>query len=271
MALSKERLMKEALARRQVLMKTQRIKHKIMVLSGKGGVGKSMVSANLAMAFASMGLRVSIFDIDVHGGSLPTYLGMKNMRLILKDGKIYPAEGPLGIKVVSSSFLLPKEDQPVIWRGPLKIKFIRDMLRDVEWGDQDIMVIDTPPGTGDELQGIVQNVNRIDGAIAVTTPSDLSIHVLARSIGFLKRMRVPALGIIENMSYVKCPNGDKINIFGESRAERVLGIPLLARIPMTIEFAEPSQNPFLKGNLDSENARIFLGVSDKILNKIKNR
>lgn len=245
-------------------MKTQSIKKKIVVLSGKGGVGKSMVTANLALAFAVKGFKVAIFDTDIHGGNLPIYLGMRNKRLVLKNGKVHPAEGPFGIKVVSSSFLLPKEDQPVIWRGPLKIKFIKDMLLDVEWGLVDIMIFDTPPGTGDELQGIAQNVNRIDGAIAVTTPTDLSIHILKRSIGFLKRMRIKPLGIVENMSYVKCPNGKIVKVFGESKAEKVLGLPVLARIPLDRKLGVPSGKPVLLEDKESELSKIFLDLADEI-------
>jgi len=271
MASGKERLMREAMTRRMILMKTQKIKRKIMILSGKGGVGKSMVSANLALSLAKKGLRTAIFDIDVHGGSLPIYLSLKNKRLVLKEGKLHPVIGPLGIKIVSVSFLLPKPDQPVIWRGPLKIKFIRDMLLDVEWGELDIMIIDTPPGTGDELQAIAQNVNRLDGGIAVTTPTDLSMHILKRSLGFLKKMRIPPLGIVENLSYVECPDGSKLKVFGESDPERALGIPLLARIPLSKEIAEPPENgePYILRKPDSSIARIFDELSEKILEKIE--
>jgi len=268
---SKERLAQEAMLRRKVLLKSQKIKKKYVIMSGKGGVGKSMVTANLAIALAMKGLdgRIGVLDTDIHGANVPLYLGIKDARLIAGKDAIYPVDGVLGVKVVSMSFLLNKVDQPVVWRGPLKIKFVRDIMAEVDWGDTDVLLIDTPPGTGDELQGITQNINKIDGGILVTTPADLSLHLLKRSINFLKKMNIKPIGVIENMSYIECPSGKKVFVFGDKKGEieKELGIPVLARIPMMKELAVPplGKNPFILDNPDSMVAKSFLNVAELLL------
>ncbi len=266
-----ERLKEEALRKQRALMKTAGIKRKFVVLSGKGGVGKSIVTANLALAAASLGLKskVGILDTDVHGPSIPRYLGIDYMELEVIDGKVYPVEGPMGIKVVSASFMLPQKETPIIWRGPLKIKFIRDMITEIEWGDIEVLFIDTPPGTGDELQGIVHYVSKITGGIVVTIPSDVSLHVVKRSVTFLEKMRIPALGVIENMSYIRCPDGSVHNVFGEGgeKTAAKLGLQLLARIPMSNILSDPidpENNPY-ELSPDEEPMSVFREVMKKLL------
>ena len=252
--------------------KVKRIKKKYVILSGKGGVGKSMVTANLAIASAMLGLqgKVGVLDIDIHGHSTPLYLGLEKTRLVMENGDILPAEGIFGIKVVSTAFMIEREDTPIIWRGPLKMKFIRDLLTRVRWGDLEVLFIDTPPGTGDELQAIVNTLDKLDGGIVVTTPADLSRHVVKRSVIFLEKRGVPAIGVIENMSYVVCPDGSVHDVFGEGgeKTAKELGLPLLARIPVVKELAEPpaeGKKPFIAENPNSEVARIFLELAKKLL------
>ncbi len=266
-----QRLKEEAERKRAALMKTQSIRWKFIILSGKGGVGKSVVTANLAMALASLGYegRVGILDTDVHGPSIPRYLGVEDRVLRVGDNGIEPVVGPLGIKIVSASSMLSQKETPVIWRGPLKTKFVRDMLVEINWGQIDALFLDTPPGTGDELQAIVNYVSKITGGIAVTIPSDVSLHVVKRSIGFLKKMNIPALGVIENMSYVLCPDGSVHKVFGEGgeRISRYLGLPLLAKIPASSILAEPIEpdnNPYIM-EPDKEPMRTFRAIAQRII------
>jgi len=147
----------------------------------------------------------------------------------------------MGIKIVSASLMLQQKETPIIWRGPLKVKFVRDMLSEIDWSGIEVLLIDTPPGTGDELQAIVTYVNKITGGIVVTIPSDVSLHVVKRSIGFLNKMSVPTVGAIVNMSYVLCPDGSRHYVFGggRERIENELGVPILAYVPVTGLLADP--------------------------------
>ncbi|MEM3054567.1 MAG: Mrp/NBP35 family ATP-binding protein [Candidatus Bathyarchaeia archaeon] len=250
-----------------------KIKHKIAVISGKGGVGKSTVTVNLAMAFAMHGYanRVGILDADIHGPSVPKMLGLKGQRLqAIPAGLIFPVTGPLGIKVMSMDFLLPSDETPVVWRGPLKMRAIQQFLSDITWGELDYLFIDLPPGTGDEPLSVMQLLPNIDGVIIVTIPSEVSQAVVKKAVAFARQLNVPVVGIIENMSGFICPNcGTEVNIFkiggGQKMAEE-LAIPFLGRIPIDPEICSDSDSgtPFITGHPNSAATKAFMEIVKKI-------
>ena len=178
----------------------RKIKHKIMVLSGKGGVGKSTVSTGLALSLAQQGHAVGILDIDITGPNVPKMMGLEGKRLHVEQGRIHPAQGHLGVKVISMAFLLEDEDTPVVWRGPIKLGAIQQFIGDVEWGELDYLVIDFPPGTSDEPLTVAQSLPDIDGMVIVTTPQDVALLDSRKSITFSESLKVPVLGVVENMS-----------------------------------------------------------------------
>ena len=178
----------------------EQIKHKIMVLSGKGGVGKSTVATGLALSLAREGKKVGLMDIDITGPNVPKMLGLEDADLNVEDGQIHPAEGPAGVKVISMAFLLEDPDKPVIWRGPIKLGAIQQFIGDVAWGELDALIIDFPPGTGDEPLTVSQSLPGIDGVVIVTTPQEVALLDSRKSINFAKTISVPVLGVVENMS-----------------------------------------------------------------------
>ena len=178
----------------------RQIKHKIMVLSGKGGVGKSTVSTGLALSLAQQGFRVGILDIDITGPNVPKMMGLDGRRLHVENKRIHPAEGHLGVKVISMAFLLEDEDTQVVWRGPIKLGAIQQFIGDVEWGELDYLVIDFPPGTSDEPLTVAQSLPNIDGMVIVTTPQQVALLDSRKSITFSESLKVPVLGVVENMS-----------------------------------------------------------------------
>ena len=178
----------------------EQIKHKIMVLSGKGGVGKSTVATGLALSLASEGKKVGLMDIDITGPNVPKMLGLEDAELNVEEGQIHPAEGPAGVKVISMAFLLEDPDKPVIWRGPIKLGAIQQFIGDVAWGELDALIIDFPPGTGDEPLTVSQSLPGIDGVVIVTTPQEVALLDSRKSINFAKTISVPVLGVVENMS-----------------------------------------------------------------------
>ena len=178
----------------------EQIKHKIMVLSGKGGVGKSTVATGLALSLAREGKKVGLMDIDITGPNVPKMLGLENADLNVEEGQIHPAEGPAGVKVISMAFLLEDPDKPVIWRGPIKLGAIQQFIGDVAWGELDALIIDFPPGTGDEPLTVSQSLPGIDGVVIVTTPQEVALLDSRKSINFAKTISVPVLGVVENMS-----------------------------------------------------------------------
>lgn len=211
------------------------IKHKVLVLSGKGGVGKSTVAVNLAVALMLEGRKVGIMDCDIHGPSVPKMLNLEGT--IMRQGKdgILPAELG-GLKAMSIGFFLDNRDDAVIWRGPMKQSAIRQFLSDVEWGELDYLVIDLPPGTGDEPLSLIQLVDQPDGAVIVTTPQDVSTADVRRSISFCRQLNLPVLGVVENMSGFVCPHCGKLTeIFktgGGEHMAKEMGVPFLGRIPI---------------------------------------
>ncbi len=173
--------------------------HKFMVLSGKGGVGKSTVATGLALSLARMGQKVGLLDIDITGPNLPKMLGIEGTQLHVEEGQIHPAIGPHGVKVISMAFLIEDPDKPVIWRGPIKLGAIQQFIGDVAWGDLDYLIIDFPPGTSDEPLTVTQSLPAMDGVVIVTTPQEVALLDSRKSINFAKTINLPVLGVVENM------------------------------------------------------------------------
>jgi ATP-binding protein involved in chromosome partitioning len=262
---------KQVREQQQILRyRMSKIKHKIAVISGKGGVGKSTVTVNMAAAFALHGNRVGILDADIHGPSVPRLLGLTGQRLKVGPPGAFPVTDPLGIKVVSIDFFLPEERLPTIWRGPLKMTAIRQFLSDVVWGELGILFIDLPPGTGDEPLSIAQLLPEMDGVIIVTMPSELSRAVVKKAITFSQRLGMPIIGVVENMSGFVCPTcGDKIDIFqsggGKKMAEEA-GVPFLGSIPIDQKVSMDSDkgSPFVIEHADSPAAKAFVEIVKNI-------
>ena len=247
----------------------QKIKHKIIVLSGKGGVGKSTVAVNLAVSLLSAGKRVGLLDVDIHGPSIPKMLHLENTPVEMMPDSIFPVEKD-GLKVMSIGFLLQNPDDAVIWRGPMKMGMIEQFLKNVEWGELDYLVIDSPPGTGDEPLSVCQLVKNPDGAVIVTTPQDVATSDVRRSITFCRRLGLPVLGVVENMSGFVCPKcGEVTNIFKTGGGERMaqdMGVPFLGRIPIDPEIDEAGDAgvPFIQ-DVRTETAKIFQQIVAPIL------
>jgi len=232
----------EAFAERQRLQaKLCRIRQKILVLSGKGGVGKSTVAVNLAVAFTLAGWKTGLLDVDIHGPSVPTMLGLEGVTIQEAGGELLPVE-TAGLKVLSLGFFLKNQDDAVIWRGPLKMKAIQQFLQDVAWGDLDVLVIDSPPGTGDEPLSVCQLLGKVDGAVVVTTPQKVAAVDVRKSISFCRQVGVPVLGVVENMSGFVCPRcGEVTPVFRSGGGRRIaedMGVPFLGSIPMDPKIAE---------------------------------
>jgi Mrp family chromosome partitioning ATPase/predicted Fe-Mo cluster-binding NifX family protein len=218
-----------------------RIRHKVVVLSGKGGVGKSTVAVNLATALMMAGKRVGLLDVDIHGPSIPTMLGIEGETVQGCEDGFLPIE--LGtMKVMSMGFLLQNQDEAVILRGPMKAGVIKQFLQDVVWGDLDYLIIDSPPGTGDEPLSVCQLIGAVDGAVIVTTPQKVAAVDVRKSITFCRELHVPVLGVVENMSGFACPKcAEVIQILPSGGGKRIaedMGVPFLGSIPMDPQIAE---------------------------------
>ncbi len=229
---------KEFTERQELQRRMCKIRHKIVVLSGKGGVGKSTVAVNLAAALSLKGWRAGLLDVDIHGPSVPKMLHLEGAQIETEDGVILPVE--IGdLKIMSIGFLLPRGDEAVVWRGPMKMGVIQQFLKDVAWGDLDVLVVDCPPGTGDEPLSVAQLIPDADGAVVVTTPQDVAILDVRRSVSFCRQVNLPVLGVVENMSGFTCPKcGEVVAIFKEKGGELMaeeMGVPFLGRIPIDPE------------------------------------
>jgi len=277
---NRQATLNSAAAEQEQRLKTQmsKIKHKIAVISGKGGVGKSTVTVNLAAAFALQGHKnkVGVLDADIHGPCVPKMLGLKGQKIIGgPDGTLFPVSGQQGIKVVSMDFLLPNDEAPVIWRGPLKMRIIQQFLADITWGELDFLLVDLPPGTGDEPLSVMQLIPDIDGVIIVTMPSEVSQAVVKKAITFAKQLGVPVIGIIENMSSFVCPEcGATLNIFKTGGGKKVaedLSVPYLGKIPIdpAICVDSDSGTPFVAGNKESPTVKAFTEIVTKIKHFLK--
>ena len=269
-----------AIAEQEQRLKTKmsKIKHKLAIISGKGGVGKSTVTVNLAVAFALQGHedKVGVLDADIHGPCVPKMLGLKGQKLMgSPDGALFPVTGRQGIKVVSMDFLLPNDEAPVVWRGPLKMRIIQQFLSDITWGELDFLFVDLPPGTGDEPLSVMQLIPDIDGVIIVTMPSEVSQAVVKKAITFAKQLGVPVIGIIENMSGFVCPEcGATLDIFKTGGGKKVaedLSVPYLGKIPIDPAICVNSDNgtPFVAENAASPTVKAFTEIVTKIKQFLK--
>lgn len=247
-----------------------KVRHKFLVLSGKGGVGKTTVAVNLAMGFALRGYEVGLLDVDIHGPNVPKMLGIQGQMLESLGSKIVPIHAAAHLKVVSMATLLPDPDSPVIWRGPLKMVAIKQFLSDVNWGELDFLIVDCPPGTGDEPLSTIQLIPKIDGGIIVTTPQEVALLDSRKCVNFVRELKLPVTGIIENMSGLICPHcGENIELFktgGGERAAIQMGVPFLGRLPIEPEIVVSGDEgkPFLLNIKNSETAKKI----DEIVNSI---
>jgi Mrp family chromosome partitioning ATPase len=248
-----------------------RIKHKIIVLSGKGGVGKSTVATNIAVALSSRGQKVGLMDVDIHGPSIPKMLGLEGTALRGTEVGLAPIVYSDNLRVISIGFILRSENDAVIWRAPLKHKLIRDFLTDVKWSDLDYLIIDSPPGTGDEPLSVIQLLEGADGAIVVTTPQDVALTDVRKAITFCRQVSLPIIGVVENMSGFVCPYcGKTVDIFKSGGGEKMaseMGVPFLGRIPLEPKIVETgdSGRPYLEDYRESETANAFNRVIEPLL------
>ena len=249
-----------------------RIKHKLIVISGKGGVGKTTVAVNLAYGLAMSGHEVGILDVDIHGPNIAKMLGVEGSKLVgSQSGKIEPIEVLPNLKAVSIAFMIDSPDKPIIWRGPLKMITIKQFLSDVNWGELDYLIIDSPPGTGDEPLSVCQLIPDIDGAIIVTTPQDVAILDSRKTVLFAQTLKVKVIGIIENMSGFVCPYcKEKIDLFksgGGEKSAKELKVPFLGRIPIEpgIVASGDSGKPFINSTKDTETNRVMERIIKEIV------
>lgn len=251
------------------------IDHVFVIASGKGGVGKTTIAVNLATSLAKRGHAVGILNADITGPNVPKMVGLEDKRpdYDQEKKKMIPVESIDGVKIISMEFLLENKKDAIIWRGPLKMGAINQFLGDVNWGHLDFLVIDLPPGTSDEPLSVAQMIPRADGVIIVTTPQEVALLDVKKSISFVAKVGMKVLGIIENMSGFKCPHCDEeINIFskdGGKKAAQELGIPFLGSIPIDPKIVPlaDSGKPIVSTNCDSQ--KIFEKIIDNLLAKIK--
>jgi ATP-binding protein involved in chromosome partitioning len=254
-----------------------KVRNVILVLSGKGGVGKTTVAVNLATALSSHGYHTGLLDLDIHGPDVAKMLGLEGHLLESFGKKIVPVQVTGNLSAVSMAFLLPETSTPVIWRGPMKMTVIRQFLEDVEWGPLDFLVVDLPPGTGDEALSIIQLAPHIRGAVVVTTPQEVSILDISKAVRFAEKMDVPVLGIIENMSGMICPHcGEEIQLFGKGGGEKAakdLGVPFLGAIPLDPDIVKASDEgrPYVLRHSDSPAWKAIDEIMEELLKQVKIR
>jgi len=259
--------------RMKMAQRMSRIKHKIVVMSGKGGVGKSSVATNLACVLAESG-PTGLVDADVTGPDIAKLMGVEDAQVKATDTGLEPTTGPAGVRVISMAQMIDR-DTAVVWRGPLKIKALKQMLSDVEWGDLDYLVIDLPPGTSDEPLSVAQEIPDADGAVVVTTPQEVSLLDVRKSIAFARAVKMDILGVIENMSGFVCPHcGKQTDIFkvgGGEAAAKELGLPFLGRIPLDprIVIGGDAGRPFVIEHPDSEATKAFRRIVENIRPHLK--
>lgn len=259
-----------------IVKRMSHISHKIAVMSGKGGVGKSTISVNLAVAFALKSYQTGIIDVDLHGPDVPHMLGVENAILGQSPLGILPVKARDNLEVLSIEFMLPVRGAPIIWRGPKKTGAIRQLLSDVSWGNLDVLVIDNPPGTGDEPLTVLQSISPLDGVVMVTTPQAVAGEDVRKCVNMVKGLNIPIIGIIENMSGFTCPHcQEKINIFGKGGGKQLaeeLDVPYLGSLPMETGVGENSDQgkPFILEDPDSEISKKFIKIVSKIEDKVFN-
>jgi len=247
-----------------------KVKNRLLVFSGKGGVGKSTVAANLALALSQKGMQVGLMDVDIHGPNLAKMLGVENKRMVNFQKRLLPVKVTDNLKLVSMALLLDSPGSAVIWRGPMKMKVIQQFLGDVAWEELDWLICDSPPGTGDEPLSVAQLIPATS-ALIVTTPQDVSLLDSRKAVSFAQKLNLSISGIIENMSGLLCPHcGEKIDLFKQGGGERIaleLGVPFLGRIPIDPKIVESGDNgqPFMLNQADSAAAKAFEDIVEKIL------
>jgi ATP-binding protein involved in chromosome partitioning len=248
------------------------VRHIVAVASGKGGVGKSTVAVNLALALRTLNQRVGLLDADVYGPSVPLMLGLKQRPTSTDDKRIVPLE-KFGIKVISMGLFI-EEKTPVIWRGPMINKLLTQFLREVEWGELDVLVLDLPPGTGDAQLTIVQQAP-LSGGVIVTTPQDVALLDVKRGVTMFQQVNAPVIGVIENMSYHLCPGcGDRSEPFGHGGGQKMadqFDIPLLGEIPLVREIREHSDSgePIVVAEPDNPRSRAFRDIAARVLEQLE--
>jgi len=251
------------------------VKHVILVLSGKGGVGKSTVSVNLAFALANHGKNVGLLDLDFHGPSIPKMLGIEGQRPAVLASAIEPVHVTGNLSVISMAFLLPDTSTPVVWRGPVKMAAIQQFLSEVNWGALDYLVVDLPPGTGDEALSIAQLAPNVRGAVIVTTPQDVAVLDAIKAAKFIEKLELPVIGVIENMSGMVCPHcHETIDLFsrgGGKKAAEDLGVPFLGAIPLDPEMVKAGDEgrPYLLRHADSPTWRAVDAVMERLVTLIE--
>jgi len=251
--------------------KLSKITSKIVVMSGKGGVGKSTVAANIAMSLALKGHKTGLLDVDIHGPSIPTIFGLENQRLQGTEDTMFPVGFGENLKIISIGFLIDNTNSAIIWRGPAKTGIIQQFIKDVEWGELDYLIIDCPPGTGDEPLSIIQIIEHVTGAVIVTTPQKLAITDVKKSINFCKKLEVPVIGVIENMSGFICPECNKtVDIFKSGGGENMahdMHVPFLGKIPLDPNIVEAgdSGKPFLYFYSETQTAKIMENIIEPII------
>ena len=256
--------------RRLLASRLCKIKHKIIVMSGKGGVGKSTVAVNLATALHLAGKKVGLLDVDIHGPSVPTMLGLEKSKVMENDGELIPVDMD-GMKVISIGFFLKNPDEAVIWRGPMKIGVITQFIRDVEWGELDYLIVDSPPGTGDEPLSVCQTLEDADGAVIVTTPQKIASVDVRKSISFCRQINMPIIGVVENMSGFICPKcGELSSLFRTGGGEQLakdMQVPFLGSLPLDPQISEAGDSgvAFLQQFKQSQTAQLFNQIIQPIL------
>jgi len=255
----------------QIHKRIEHIKHQVLVLSGKGGVGKSTVAVNLAVSLSGQGKKVGLLDIDIHGPSVPKILNISDKTVQATNAGILPVKANENLSVMSIGFMLRDDDDAVIWRGPMKYQMIKQFLKDVAWGKLDFLIIDSPPGTGDEPLSIVQLLENADGAIIVTTPQEVALNDVRKGITFCRNLNLPVLGVIENMSGFVCPKcGERTDIFksgGGEQMAREMAVPFLGRIPIDPEIVNAcdSGQPYVYHYGQSQTAKAFKRATQTLL------
>jgi len=263
-------------AQKEALFKSRmaKIRHKIVVLSGKGGVGKSTVALNLAVSLAKSGAKVGLLDVDVHGPSVPVMLGLNACGVDVKNDTMIPVKVMNNLTVMSVGFLVNGHDA-LIWRGPMKAGVIRQLLGDVEWGELDYLVVDCPPGTGDEPLSVIQLLDH-PGALVVTTPQQVSAADVRRSVNFCLKLEMPFYGIVENMSGFVCPDCGKVSqIFRSGAGEAIAkeyNIAFLGKIPLDMAIGEAcdSGKPYVESLAGSATADIMVNIAANVANNCGN-
>ncbi len=259
---TRKRIVEAKEAEKRIAEKMKNIKHKIMVLSGKGGVGKTTVAVNLAVTLALKGYKVGLLDADIHGPNVPKMLGVQDVKLTVSpEGLIIPVEPVPNLKTISLQMALPQDDSPIIWRGPLKHKAIQQLLDEVAWGNLDFLIIDLPPGTGDEALSVTQLIPDMDGTLIVVTPQEVALLDATKAINFARQLQKKIVGIIENME------GEIFGHGGGKKAADKYNVPFIGSIPMDANIVKcgDAGEPFVMKYPESDAAKAFENSVENIL------